>query len=144
MNSIVGLDGNRGFEKILRCEDCLGIVLENSVPEEFKNIEVGIMGQRTHIRIPKEQLAQFCEAYHVRRLSLYGSVLRDDFKPDSDIDILIEFEHGFKVGLLKMARMENELSYIFGRKVDLRTPFDLSRYFRQEVLESAEVEYAKG
>ena len=102
------------------------------------------MGKRIRINIPKEQLAQFCEIYHVHRISLYGSALRDDFGPDSDIDILIDFEPGFKVGLLKMARMENELSDMLGRKVDLRTPGDLSRYFRQEVLESAEVEYAKG
>jgi len=102
------------------------------------------MGKTTRVNIPKKQLAQFCEAYHIRRLSLYGSVLRDDFMPDSDIDILIEFELGFKTGLLKMAHMENELSNMLGRKVDLRTPGDLSRYFRQEVLERAEVEYAKG
>lgn len=102
------------------------------------------MGQRTRLTIPKEQLTQFCEANHVNRLSLYGSVLRDDFNPDSDIDMLIEFEPGSKVGFIKMARMENELSNILGRKVDLRTPGELSRYFRQEVLESAEVEYAKG
>ena len=102
------------------------------------------MGKRIRINIPKEQLAQFCETYHVRRISLYGSALRDDFGPDSDIDILIDFEPGFKAGLLKMARMENELSDMLGRKVDLRTPGDLSRYFRQEVLESAEVAYAKG
>ena len=102
------------------------------------------MGKTIRINIPKKQLEQFCEAYHVRRFSLYGSALRDDFGPDSDIDILIEFEPGFKTGLLKMARMENELSDMLGRKVDLRTSGDLSRYFRQEVLESAEVEYAKG
>ena len=102
------------------------------------------MGNTIRTNIPKKQLAQFCESYHVRRLSLYGSALRDDFGPDSDIDILIEFEPGYKTGLLKMARMENELSDMLGRKVDLRTPGDLSRYFRQEVLESAEVAYAKG
>lgn len=82
--------------------------------------------------------------YHICRLSLFGSVLRDDFKPGSDVDILVEFEPGFKIGLIKMARMENELLDILGRKVDLRTPGDLSRYFRNEVLENAEVEYAKG
>lgn len=89
-------------------------------------------------------MAQFCEANHINRLSLYGSVLRDDFGQDSDIDMLIEFEPGSKVGLFKMARIENELSEILGRKVDLRTPAELSRYFRQDVLESARVEYAKG
>ena len=102
------------------------------------------MGKRIPIKMPKEQLAQFCETYHIRRISLYGSALRDDFSENSDIDILIDFEPGVKAGLLKMARMENELSDMLGRKVDLRTPGDLSRYFRQEVLDSAEVEYAKG
>ena len=102
------------------------------------------MGRRIPIKMPKEQLAQFCETYHIRRISLYGSALRDDFSENSDIDILIDFEPGVKAGLLKMARMENELSDMLGRKVDLRTPGDLSRYFRQEVLDSAEVEYAKG
>ena len=71
-------------------------------------------------------------------------LIRDDFGPNSDIDILVEFDPGFKTGLLKMARLENELSDMLERKVDLRTPGELSRYFRQEVLESAEVEYAKG
>jgi len=94
--------------------------------------------------MPKEQLIQFCKEYHISKLSLYGSVLRDDFRPDSDIDILVEFNEGFKIGLLKMARIENELSEILGQKVDLRTPADLSHYFRHEVLESAEVEYAEG
>ncbi len=102
------------------------------------------MEQRKRINIPKEQLVRFCEKHHISRISLYGSALRDDFGPDSDIDILVDFEPGFKTGLLKMAHMENELSDMLGQKVDLRTPGDLSRYFRQEVLENAEVEYAKG
>lgn len=100
--------------------------------------------RKKSLKIPKKQLAQFCVDNHVSRLSLYGSFLRDDFKADSDIDMLVEFEPGNKVGFLKMARMENELSKILGRKVDLRTPGELSRYFRQEVLENAKVEYAKG
>lgn len=102
------------------------------------------MGQKSQIKMPKEQLDKFCKEYHIRTLSLYGSVLRDDFKPDSDIDILVEFNPGIKVGLLKMARIENELSEMLGRKVDLRTPGDLSRYFRNDVLKTAEVEYAEG
>ncbi len=102
------------------------------------------MGEKFRLNIQKEKLAQFCEVYHIRKLSLFGSALRDDFTPASDIDILIEFEPGFKIGLLKMAQIENELSDMLKRKVDLRTPGDLSRYFRQEVLENAEVEYAKG
>ena len=94
--------------------------------------------------MPREQIRQFCRKHHIRKLSLFGSVLRDDFKPTSDVDVLVEFEPGKKIGLFKVARMENELSGLVGRKVDLRTPQDLSRYFRQEVLENAEVQYAEG
>jgi hypothetical protein len=77
-------------------------------------------------------------------MSLFGSALREDFGPESDVDILVEFEPGQSVGLIRLAGMEIELSDIFGRKVDLRTPGDLSRYFRQEILDSAEVQYAEG
>jgi len=77
-------------------------------------------------------------------LSFFGSVLREDFTSESDIDMLVEFEPGHKIGLLKMAHMENELADMLKRKVDLRTPGDLSRYFRQEVMQSAEVQYAQG
>lgn len=77
-------------------------------------------------------------------MSLFGSVLREDFGPDSDLDVLVEFEPGQPVGFIRLAGMEIELSDIIGRKVDLRTPGDLSRYFRQEVLDSAEVQYAEG
>jgi predicted nucleotidyltransferase len=94
--------------------------------------------------MPREQIRQFCKKYHIRKLSLFGSVLRDDFKPTSDIDVLVEFESGEKIGLFKIAHMESELSDLMGRRVDLRTPRDLSRYFRQEVLENAEVQYAEG
>jgi hypothetical protein len=78
-------------------------------------------------------------------LSLFGSALRGDFSEESDIDVLVEFEPGHAPGLLGMARLERELSRILGgRKVDLRTPEDLSRYFRDEVLREAEVQYAQG
>ena len=77
-------------------------------------------------------------------MSLFGSALREDFGPESDVDILVEFEPGQSVGLIRLAGMEIELSDILGRKVDLRTPGDLSRYFRQEILDSAEVQYAEG
>jgi len=97
-----------------------------------------------HIEIPKHAIADFCRRYHIRKLSLFGSALRDDFRPDSDVDFLVEFEPGQTVGLIRLAGMEIELSEILGRKVDLRTPADLSRYFRQEVLDTAEVEYAQG
>ena len=98
-----------------------------------------------HIDVPRHQLAEFCRRRQIQTLSLFGSVLRENFRPDSDIDVLVEFEDGHVPGLLGIARMERELSEILGgRKVDLRTPEDLSRYFRQEVLHKAEVQYAQG
>ena len=77
-------------------------------------------------------------------MSLFGSAIRDDFSPDSDLDVLVEFEPARTPGFIKLAGMGIELSEIFGRKVDLRTVEDLSRYFRQEVVKSAEVQYAEG
>ena len=78
-------------------------------------------------------------------MAFFGSVLRADFGPESDIDVLVEFEPSHVPGLFGIARMERELSTLFdGRKVDLRTPEDLSRYFREDVLKEAEVQYAKG
>lgn len=88
------------------------------------------------------KIAEFCRKNHVRRLALFGSVLRDDFRPDSDVDVLVEFEAGHVPGLLRLAGMEHELSELFaGRRVDLRTPADLSRYFRDEVLSTARIQY---
>jgi len=96
----------------------------------------------SRISIDRERLADFCQRNHIRKLSLFGSVLRDDFGPDSDVDVLVEFEPGHAVGFITMAGMEIELSEILGRKADMRTPAELSRYFRQEVLDEAEVQYA--
>jgi len=96
------------------------------------------------IGIPSERIAGFCQTHHVRRLALFGSILRDDFGPDSDVDILVEFEPGHTPGLLRMAGLEIELSAILGRKVDLRTPAELSRYFRDEVLQTCEPQYVNG
>jgi predicted nucleotidyltransferase len=93
------------------------------------------------IEMPREALAEFCRKHHVRKLALFGSVLRDDFRPDSDVDVLVEFEPGTRAGYLKLAGMELELSELVGRKVDLRTPGELSRYFRDEVLANAEVQF---
>ncbi len=76
------------------------------------------------------------------RLALFGSVLRDDFRPDSDIDVLVDFGPDTRAGLFELARMELELTALFGRQVDLRTPAELSRYFRDEVVAGAEVQYA--
>ena len=97
------------------------------------------------LSIPKSPLAAFCRAYGIQRFAIFGSALRADFGPESDIDVLVEFAPNRTPGLLGIAGMEIELSALFGgRKVDLRTPADLSRYFRQEVLETAEVRYAQG
>ncbi len=94
--------------------------------------------------IPAPELATFCRENHIRRLALFGSVLGEQFGPESDIDVLVEFEPGQPIGLLKVARMERELSERLGRKVDLRTAPELSRYFRDEVIRQAQVCYAAG
>lgn len=99
---------------------------------------------KAKVALDYERVAELCRRYHIRKLSLFGSVLRDDFRPDSDVDVLVEFEPGYSIGLIRLAGIELELSQLIGRKVDLRTPADLSRYFRQEVLDSAEVQYAQG
>jgi predicted nucleotidyltransferase len=96
------------------------------------------------VSLDHEKIAEFCQRHHICKLALFGSVLRDDFRADSDVDVLVEFEPASRVGLIRLAGIELELSELIGRKVDLRTPADLSRYFRQEVLESAEVQYAQG
>ena len=101
------------------------------------------MRKENQLEIPKDKIEAFCRKNHIRKLSLFGSVLREDFGPDSDVDVLVEFEPGQTVGLLRLAGMEIELSTVFKRKVDLRTPAELSRYFRQQVLDSAEVQYAR-
>ena len=96
------------------------------------------------IPVSREAVAEFCRRTHIRRLALFSSVLRDDFRPDSDMDVFVEFEPGYRIGLVRMAGIERELSDLFGRKVDLRTPAELSHYFRDEVLAEAEVQYAEG
>jgi hypothetical protein len=95
------------------------------------------------IGVDKTGLAEFCRRRHIQRLALFGSVLREDFGPESDVDVLVEFEPEHVPGLIGLARMERELSdYFGGRKVDLRTAEDLSRYFRAKVLATAEVQFA--
>jgi predicted nucleotidyltransferase len=94
------------------------------------------------IPIDRQQIAEFCRRNRIRRLSLFGSVLRRDFGPDSDVDVLVEFEPEAKVGFIRLAGMERELSEVLGRKADIRTANDLSPYFRNEVLAAAEVQYA--
>ena len=92
------------------------------------------------VDIPEDAVADFCRRNHIRRLALFGSILRDDFIPESDVDVLVEFEPGTRVGLRFFA-LERELSLLIGRKVDLNTPGFLGRDFRDEVLASARVQY---
>ncbi len=101
------------------------------------------MAGRAKINIPHDKIDDFCKKHHIRKLALFGSVLRDDFRPDSDVDVLVEFEEGHVPGYIRLAGMEIELGEILGRKVDMNTPNCLSRYFRDEVIASAEVEYAQ-
>src|SRR3990167_3924556 len=99
------------------------------------------MNEKSNIQLPVDEVAAFCKRNRIRKLSLFGSALRDDFRPDSDVDGLVEFETGNVPGLAFFA-MQNELSDILGRKVDLNSPQFLSRYFREQVLAEAEVQYA--
>jgi predicted nucleotidyltransferase len=96
--------------------------------------------QRHDIRIPEGAVEDFCRRHHIRKLAFFGSILREDFRPDSDVDILVEFEPGYTPGLAFFA-MEDELSQILGRKVDLNTPRWLSEHFRGEVEAEAQVQY---
>jgi len=95
-----------------------------------------------HIQLDREFIAEFCRRNQIRRLALFGSVLTERFRPESDLDVLVEFEPGGEPGLIGLARMQLDLEAVVGRPVDLRTPKDLSRFFREEVLQSAEVQYS--
>jgi predicted nucleotidyltransferase len=95
------------------------------------------------IGIPEAAIADFCQRYHVRKLSLFGSVLRENFRPDSDVDVLIEFEPGTTVDFFKFIDMQDELSDLLGYEVDLNTPKFLSRYFRDQVMANARVLYER-
>lgn len=92
------------------------------------------------IEIPGQTIVEFCRCHHIRRLSLFGSILRDDFASDSDVDVLVEFEPGATPGF-GFFGIQEELATMLGRKVDLNTPGFLSKYFRDEVLREAEVLY---
>ncbi len=95
--------------------------------------------------LSKEKIADFCERHHIRRLAIFGSALRGDFGPGSDVDVLVDFMPGHTPGFFRLFDMEEELSSLFGDyKVDMRTPEDLSRYFRDEVVATAEVQYVQG
>jgi uncharacterized protein len=95
------------------------------------------------IQISQAKIAEFCQRHHIRRLSLFGSVLRDDFSPTSDVDVLVEFEPGKTPGFA-IVTIQQELSHLLGdRTVDLRTPPELSRYIRDRVLAEAQVQYVQ-
>ena len=94
------------------------------------------------IEIPSERLAEFCRRYQVRELALFGSALHGDFGPDSDVDLLVEFEPSAQVGFLTLSKMQRELSALTGRRVDLVPKRGLKEKIRQAVLDGAEVIYA--
>ena len=98
---------------------------------------------KAYVQGKSSEVSAFCQKHHIRKLSLFGSVLGSDFDEDSDIDVLVEFEAGHVPGLIRLAALERELGEALGRKVDLRTPQDLSRYFRDHILATASVQYAQ-
>jgi predicted nucleotidyltransferase len=99
------------------------------------------MKKSKNLKISKKQLSEFCKKNHIRKLSLFGSALRDDFVPDSDMDLLVEFGPEARIGLIGFAGLELELSKILRRRVDLKTPASISKYYREKVLAEAEVQY---
>ena len=92
-------------------------------------------------KMPKDKFIEFCQNNYIKKLSLFGSAIRGPLDPESDIDLLVEFEEGHTPGLFSIIRMEMELAEALDRKVDLRTPEDLSEYFRDEVVRHAELQY---
>ena len=97
------------------------------------------------VKFPKQKVAEFCRRHHIRKLAVFGSALRDDFRPKSDVDVLVEFEPEHTPGLIGLAGMEIELSALLGgRKVDMNTPLCLSSFFRDEVLAEAQPVYVAG
>jgi predicted nucleotidyltransferase len=97
--------------------------------------------KKRNIDMPEEKIAEFCKRHHIRRLALFGSALREDFTPNSDVDVLVEFEPGTRVGMIRLVGIELELSRILGQKVDMNTPGFISKYYREEVLAEAEDQY---
>jgi len=95
-----------------------------------------------HIHVDHEKIADFCRRHHIRKFAFFGSVLRDDFRPDSDVDVLVEFEPEYRLGLFELMRMQREFSDLIGREADFRTPEDLGRYMRDRVMAESEVQYA--
>ena len=115
---------------------CFGLRLEGWHPAARSSSRIAAVMEFHGIDIPQEKIAAFCRRHRIRRLALFGSILRDDFAPESDIDVLVEFEAGATPGW-DFFGMQQELTDILGHKVDLNTPAELSRYFRDEVLREA-------
>jgi len=132
-------DGHHFVNTVLECQKIFLIGDEHQLAELISK-EAPPVSQP--LGLPHSRLAEFCHEHHIQKLSLFGSVLTEDFRPDSDIDVLVEFEPGHVPGFA-IIDVENELSRLMGRKVDLRTAGDLSRYFRDKVVREAKVEYAK-
>lgn len=97
--------------------------------------------KKSRLDIPSQKINEFCRVNRIRRLALFGSVLRDDFSDSSDVDVLVEFDPDARVGMIRLAALEEELCQILGRKVDLNTPGFLSKYYRERILSEAEVQY---
>lgn len=114
----------------------------NSVAHDIIDSNDGSYYMELPVRIDKEQIAQFCQKHHIVKLALFGSVLAERFSEESDVDVLVVFDPAHVPGMIRLCGMERELSGIIGRKADMRTPNDLSRYFRDEVLNTAVVQYA--
>jgi len=93
------------------------------------------------VEVSKEEIAAFCRRHYIRKLAFFGSVLRDDFAPESDVDVLVEFEPGARVGLITLAGMEIELGQVLGRRVEMHTVKGLNPLFRDSVLNQAQVQY---
>jgi len=93
------------------------------------------------IDIPQDKIKTFCQRHRIQRLAVFGSALRDNFDSDSDVDVLVEFAPGARIGMIRLAALEFELSAIIGRKVDMNTPGFLNPHFRQQVISAAEVQY---
>ena len=93
------------------------------------------------IQVPQEEVAAFCKRNRIRRLSFFGSVLRDDFRPESDVDVLVDFEGGVRVGYITLMRMQRELGAILGRKTEIYRPSGFREWLREEVVGSAELQY---
>ena len=128
---------------------CVGISRSTSTSNVIDQVVINIpkgepVARNRNITVPKARVAEFCQRNRICALYLFGSVLRDDFRPESDIDILVEFEQGHVPGFFSVFDMEHELSRIFGgRKIDIRTAKDISRYFREEIFSTAELHYAQ-